>query len=94
MGNAINSYSSVMDRFPEQQDAIRNLCSTDPHFQKLCKDYRQCAKALDFWRRSPLCEAPKRKQGYETLLAELESKILQYISNTADLSAKNTSTGV
>jgi len=84
---------TVMERFPGQGETIKYLFRNNPSFQTLCTDYRRCANALKFWNKSPLCEAPQRRQEYETLLAELESEILQYLEKGTKLNAKNTSTG-
>ena len=84
---------NVMDRFPTHRETIKQLFYNNPNFQTLCTDYHRCSKALQFWKKSPLCEAPQRRQEYETLLAELESEILQHLEKAANLSGKNTSNG-
>lgn len=88
----INPYT-VMERFPDHKEAIKQLFKSDPLFQTLCSDYRKCAKALLFWNKSGLCEAPQRQREYKKLLSELESEILHYLDKTIDLNAGNISKG-
>lgn len=78
----INPYT-VIDHFPEYQQAIKHLFKDNQNFQTLCSDYRRCAKALEIWNKSDLCEAPKRREEYENLLQELESEILENIKTYA-----------
>ena len=66
---------TVIERFPEHEEAIRRLFKNEDNFKLLCSDYRRCAKALEFWSKSDLCEAPQRRKEYESLLAELEMEI-------------------
>ena len=77
----------VIKRFPSHQQSIKSLYTTNQNFKTVCADYRQCIRALEFWGKADLCEAPKRQQEYKALLQDLESEILQYLE---ELSASET----
>ena len=76
----INPYS-VIERFPEREEAIKQLFKNNHNFKALCSDYRRCAKALEFWSKSDLCDAPQRRQEYKSLLTELEKEIFANLNN-------------
>ena len=84
---------AVIERFPSRRETIKLLLKNDPSFQTLCSDYHQCSNALSFWKKSDLCEAPQRREEYETLLHELESEILMNLDNFPKLNPSNTSQG-
>jgi len=88
----LNPYT-VMEIFPSHREAIKKLFKSDPNFQSLCVDYHQCARALEFWSKSDLCEAPKRREEYQTLLLQLESEVLNYLGKDSNLNTNNTSYG-
>ncbi len=73
--------STVIQRFPEHLETIKHLFKKSPNFQTLCSDYRRCANALEFWKKSDRNEAQIRREEYETLLHELESEILGNVKN-------------
>ena len=74
----INPYT-VMDRFPSHKEKIKQLFRNNRSFQTLCSDYHRCIKAMQFWNKSDLCEAPQRRKEYEALKSELEAEILQIL---------------
>ena len=73
--------NTVIERFPEHEEAIMLLFKNNQNFKALCSDYRKCARALEFWSKSDLCEAPQRQKEYQTLLAELEKEIAENLKN-------------
>lgn len=73
---------TVMERFPSHRETIKQLFRNNPSFQTLCSDYNRCSKAMQFWNKSDLCEAPKRREEYQALLAELEIEILHNIEES------------
>lgn len=83
----------VMERFPAHWETIKELLKQDKNFQTLCSDYHRCAKALEFWKRADLCEAPQRRQEYEALLAELEAEIVQVIAKAGTTATHATPKG-
>ena len=70
---------TVMERFPSHRETIKQLFRNNPSFQTLCSDYHRCSKALQFWKKSDLCETPQRQEEYENLLQELEAEILENV---------------
>ena len=70
----------LIQRFPDRNDAIQRLFSTNQNFQIICDDYRRCARALEEWNESPLEKAPVRRKEYADLLQELELEILQFLN--------------
>jgi hypothetical protein len=79
--------SLIMDRFPEERQAVRHLFLESRSFQSLCEDYRECLAALQRWQQSTSEEAPARQYEYAILLLELEQEVRQYLVNLAVFSA-------
>jgi hypothetical protein len=70
---------SVLEKFPEGAAGIRELFRRNPSFQSLCKDYRDCLAAWQYWGQAATAEAPALCQSYADLLQELEEEIRQYL---------------
>ena len=68
---------SVMQRFPECKDTLRQLYRTSESFQAICHNYKRCSKARDYWAESEHEEALSRQQEYAELIRELEQEIRQ-----------------
>ena len=71
------SVFTVVKRFPDRVDTIKQLFKENETFQSVCEDYRRCAEALHHWNQSASDEAPARREEYATLLRDLEAEILQ-----------------
>ncbi len=69
----------ILAKFPEARAKIRQLCQESPSFQSLCKDYRDCLSAWEYWRRADSEEAPALGQSYADLLRELEQEVRDYL---------------
>jgi hypothetical protein len=67
--------SAVLNDFPDQGEAVRQLFRKDKTFQAICADYQQCARAQHYWVNSDLPEAPQRRIEYQDLLSELRTEI-------------------
>jgi hypothetical protein len=67
----------VFERFPDRKDTAKALFRKSDSFQSLCEDYRQCAKALQYWSHSSADCALVRRREYAVLLQELEQELLQ-----------------
>lgn len=65
----------VLEKFPDHSGDITRLFKESQEFQTVCDDYRQCAKALQYWNQSKAKEAPVRRQEYEGLLQQLLEEI-------------------
>jgi hypothetical protein len=78
--------SLIMDRFPEERQALRCLFQESLSFQSLCNDYRECLVALQSWQQSTSEEAPAWRDEYANLLLELEHEVRQYLENQAAFS--------
>ena len=70
------SVFSVLKRFPDRKDSIKDLFRKSETFQILCEDYRQCIVALKHWDASQSEEAQARGTEYSALMEELEQEIL------------------
>ena len=79
--------SLIMDRFPEERQALRRLFQESLSFQSLCNDYRECLAAQQDWQQSTAEEAPAWRDEYAHLLLELEQEVRQYLENQAAFSA-------
>jgi hypothetical protein len=70
-----SSIFHVLEKFPNHSGEVKRLFKESQEFQTMCDDYRQCAWALHYWRRSEGEEAPARRQEYEGLLQQLVEEI-------------------
>jgi hypothetical protein len=84
--SAAGGLSMIMDRFPEEEPALRRLFKKSLSFQTLCNDYRECLAALQNWQQSSLEEAPAWRAEYAQLLLELEQEVRQYLEKPAAFS--------
>jgi hypothetical protein len=73
----------IMERFPEEGQALRRLFQESLSFQSLCDDYRECLAELQHWQQSTSEEAPAWRDEYTHLLLELEQEVRQYLENPA-----------
>ena len=71
------SVFTVLKRFPDCKDSVKQLFKESETFHSMCEDYRRCAEALRHWNESASEEAPARREEYATLLRDLEAEILQ-----------------
>jgi hypothetical protein len=67
--------SLVRDAFPGQDALIDSGFRDHPPFRELCRDYRECAVALERWRRLTGEGPSSRAEEYTELLAELAEEI-------------------
>ncbi|MGO9372107.1 MAG: hypothetical protein ACLQBD_08395 [Syntrophobacteraceae bacterium] len=72
---------SVVERFPEKREALKQLFAASQSFQLLCDEYEACLTALRYWRDSSLPEAPDLRNEFSSLLSELEEEILEQLDN-------------
>ena len=77
------SLFSIMNRFPDRKDAIRQKYRTSGTFQIICQNYQKCAEALHYWTNSEDENAPERVKEYSTLLQELEQEIIKTLEDSA-----------
>jgi hypothetical protein len=78
--------SLIMERFPEERQALRRLFQESLSFQSLCNDYRECLAALQHWQQSTSEDTPAWRDEYAHLLLELEQEVRQYLGNPAAFS--------
>jgi hypothetical protein len=78
--------SLIMDRFPEEGQALCRLFQESLSFQSLCNDYRECLAGLRHWQQSTSEDAPAWRDEYGHLLLELEREVRQYLENPAAFS--------
>jgi hypothetical protein len=71
--------SLIMERFPEEGQALRRLFEESLSFQSLCDDYQECLAELQNWQQSTSEEAPAWSDEYAHLLLELEQEVRQYL---------------
>jgi hypothetical protein len=84
--SAGSGLSLIMERFPEEEQALRRLFQESLSFQSLCTDYRECLAALENWQQSTSEEAPAWRHEYAHLLLELEQEVRLYLKNQAAFS--------
>jgi hypothetical protein len=68
--------AAIVGRFPEQELAIRRICSRDPEFLGVCEDYDDAATALRHWQAAGEAYAGRADE-YRHLLGEFEEEVLQ-----------------
>lgn len=73
----------IMERFPEERQALCRFFRESRSFQSLCNDYWECRAALQTWQQSISAEAPALCDEYAHLLLELEKEVRQYLENQA-----------
>jgi hypothetical protein len=73
----------VMERFPDQKDAMRQLYRTSELFQSICQNYQKCAEALQYWTASEDENASERQKEYAELMQELELEIMYSLEDSA-----------
>ncbi len=71
---------AVINRFPDQEDALKRLFLRSTDFQGICEDYRKCQDALLHLARSDNDDASASWKEYAMLLKELESEIIEYLN--------------
>ena len=76
------SVFTVVKRFPNRKDTVKQLFKENETFQSVCEDYRRCAEALHHWNQSASDEAPVRREEYAGLLQDLEAEILQNLNES------------
>jgi hypothetical protein len=76
----------IMERFPEERQALCRFFRESRSFQSLCNDYWECRAALQTWQQSTSEEAPALSDEYAHLLLELEQEVRQYLDNEAAFS--------
>ena len=72
----------AMKYFPEHKNTLETLYRQNESFRSLCKDFRDCVQAVEYWCHSlsdrelanDLCEE------YKTLCAELKDEITKWFS--------------
>jgi len=74
------SVFTIVKRFPDRGDTVKQLFKESETFQNVCEDYRRCAEALQHWNQSASDEAPARREEYAALLRDLEAEILQNLN--------------
>jgi hypothetical protein len=76
------SLFSVIKRFPDRKEAVKQLFAESEFFQTVCEDYRKCAEALRHWDQSASEEAPVRRKEYASLQKDLEAEILEILNES------------
>jgi hypothetical protein len=75
-GEAVMKIAAIVERFPEQELAIRRLCNRDPGFLGSCEDYEVAATALSHWEGAGDAYTARADE-YRQLLVEIEDEVLQ-----------------
>jgi hypothetical protein len=75
MASRLNTPSLIMRAFPGRDELIERAYRESGSFRDLCRDYRNCAAALDRWRRSDDATSSARAREYADLLGELEAEL-------------------
>jgi hypothetical protein len=75
MASRRDTPSLIMSAFPGRDALIERAYRESGSFRDLCRDYRNCAAALERWRQSDDATSPARAREYANLLGELEAEI-------------------
>jgi hypothetical protein len=85
---------SLINRaFPGRESLIERAYRGSGSFRDLCRDYRNCAAALDRWRRSDGDASSSRAREYAELLAELAQEIESWLDAIGNDSSRARGTG-
>lgn len=76
----MGGFRSIVARFPDLELDIRRRCAGDAHFRSICSDYEEAAAAFRHWR-TVAPAGDRRAEDYRTILAELETEILDRLGN-------------
>ena len=74
--------AAIVGRFPEQELAIRRICSRDPEFLGVCEDYDDAAAALSHWQAAGEAYSARADE-YRQLLGEFEEEVLHGLAQNA-----------
>jgi hypothetical protein len=69
----------VTSSFPGHDSLIDRAYRENESFRDLCQDYRNCALALDRWRRQKGDQPSRRAREYAELLAELTGEVESWL---------------
>jgi hypothetical protein len=75
MGSGQDARSRIKRAFPGREGLIDRAFRDDPTFRELCRDYRECAIALEEWRRLHGDGPTSRSREYAELLDDLVAEI-------------------
>ena len=75
-----SSIFNLIERFPGQREAIKDLFEYSQAFKSLCKDHQKCLEAIRYWKQLTSDDAQLRIQEYENLLLELEEEIVEILN--------------
>jgi len=75
-----NTESLILSAFPGHGTLIERALSENKVFRELCRDYRDCAVALDRWRRLNGPWSSSRVREYAELLSQLGSEIVSWLT--------------
>jgi len=76
--------SLIKSAFPGHDSLVDRACRESASFRDLCQDYRNCAVALERWRRLSDDEPSPRVHEYTELLAELAEEIASCLAGMTD----------
>jgi hypothetical protein len=79
MASRQDTPSLIMRAFPGRDALIERAYRESVSFRDLCRDYRNCAAALERWRRSEDAMSAMRSQEYAELLGVLEAEIATWL---------------
>lgn len=68
--------------FPGHKKTLETLYRRDISFRSLCKDFRDCTQAVEYWCHSPAGKehAPELCEEYKALCADLRKEIEQWLA--------------
>jgi hypothetical protein len=74
-----DTLSLVTNALPGRDSLIERAYRENRSFRGLCRDYRECAEALERWRRSEIGASSSRVREYAELLAALAQEIESWL---------------
>ena len=73
----------AMKQFPKHKKILEKHYRQNESFRSLCKDFCDCAMAVEYWCKSPTDNnhAHELCQEYKALFAELKDEIMKWLVN-------------
>ncbi len=71
----------VIKFFPGHKNVLETLYHQNESFRSLCKDFRDCVQAVEYWCRSSSDKehAPRICEEYKVLCADLKKEIMNWL---------------
>jgi len=79
VGRESGAIEAVRKAFPGREALVERSFERSPAFRSLCRDYRDCLRALEHWSGQASAEREARRREYTELLLELDREIRTWL---------------